>query len=169
MTPARRRMILGGAVIVLFAAVEGYTGVGREDARIAEAVAGPAARASARPATEVAASNTAVVALAMPRREPFAGQGADAFQTRNWAPVVPAAKPDAAAPALPPLPYAYIGRMLDENVATVFLARGEQVYTVAAGAVLDDTYRVEEIGRSAVVLTYLPLRRRQVLDIGEID
>ncbi len=50
--------------------------------------------------------------------------------------------------------------------ATVFLAMGDRNLVVKPGDVIDNTYKLEEVSDSAVVLTYLPLSQRQTLSIG---
>jgi len=81
-----------------------------------------------------------------------------------WTPPPPvAAPPPAVAPALP---FEFIGKMDDERRLRVFLLRGEKIYTVTVGEVIDGTYRIERIADSEMVLTYLPLNVRQTLSVG---
>ncbi len=67
-------------------------------------------------------------------------------------------------PAAPPLPFAFVG-MLEQSSArpTAFLAKGEALYIVAVGDVIDGTYRVESLSPNQIVVTYLPLNQRQTL------
>jgi hypothetical protein len=51
----------------------------------------------------------------------------------------------------------------------VFLNRQDDIYAVKAGDTIGGAYRVEEISASEVVLTYLPLRQRQTLQIGTLQ
>ncbi|HZV98506.1 MAG TPA: hypothetical protein VFF74_05910 [Methylophilaceae bacterium] len=74
---------------------------------------------------------------------------------------VPAPKPMA-----PPLPYSYMGRILDKGKVTVFLTRDEKPYVVQVGDVLDGQYRVDLIQPPVMELTYLPLAQKQRLNIG---
>lgn len=76
----------------------------------------------------------------------------------------PAARP-ARAEAPPPIPFRYIGRMIEDGKLEVFLVRGEEHFSVAAGDMLGADYRVEAVTDSEVVLVYLPLNARQSLPL----
>ncbi len=93
-----------------------------------------------------------------------------------WRPIAPAA-PQAVEPATcvtarvtatraapPPLPFTYLGKMLDEGKLQVFLARGEDSHIVRAGQKIGQ-YRVEKVDETSVTFTHLPSKTRQVLDI----
>lgn len=71
------------------------------------------------------------------------------------------------APVAPPLPYAYMGKMVDNGKLTVFLTREDRPYVVHAGDVLDSQYRVDAIRPPQIELTYLPLKQKQLLHMGE--
>jgi len=100
----------------------------------------------------------------------------DAFTSLSWLPPPPPPPPlppppppkPAAAPTAPPLPYAFVG-MLQKGPGkpAAFLSRGDALLIVSAGDVLDNnTYRVESLGNSEVVLTYLPLNIKQSINIS---
>jgi len=65
-----------------------------------------------------------------------------------------------------PLPFAYMGKMLDDGEIVVFLTRGDRNYVVRKGATLDGQYRVDAIHDRTMVLTYLPGKAKQSLAIG---
>jgi len=150
----------------------------------AGAVAEPAPRA--RPATRGAdaalpqATKQPQPALDLQKlqRSPAVDPEGDPFGSRSFRPAPPKAKVQAAVgaagaapapappPQAPPLPFAYIGRLSEDRDTTVFLAMGERNLVVKPGDVIDNTYRLEEINDSAVVLTYIPLSQRQTLSIG---
>lgn len=101
----------------------------------------------------------------------------DAFNVTSWyvpppAPrvvakpvvVVPSPPP---APVAPPLPFTYLGRYDDTVARTVILSKGERVYTVVVGDVIENNYRVEKFTLGMVHLTYLPLNIEQILRTGE--
>jgi hypothetical protein len=104
----------------------------------------------------------------------------DAFNTGFWdapgpsssriklpsQPVVPVA-PVVVVPEAPPMPFTYLGRYGDTAARTVVLAKGERVYTVAVGEVIEGMYRVERFTYGTVNLTYLPLNIEQHLPTGE--
>lgn len=66
-------------------------------------------------------------------------------------------------PTAPPLPFTFIGRMLDGGEVTLFISNGGNQYTVKAHDVVDETYRVEKITESEAVLTHLPTGIEQTL------
>ncbi|HEU5284819.1 MAG TPA: hypothetical protein VFU53_13455, partial [Burkholderiales bacterium] len=79
---------------------------------------------------------------------------------------VAAAPPPTAAPPPPPPPFTYLGRLAEGGQTTVFLAQGDRNLVVRVGDVIDSTYKVEEIGPTLLVLTYLPQNLKQTLSIG---
>lgn len=76
---------------------------------------------------------------------------------------VPPAPPK---PAAPPLPFKYLGLMVDGGKLTVFVARGDDLLSLKQGDVIANQYRVDEASEASVTFTYLPLDERQVLTIG---
>lgn len=95
------------------------------------------------------------------------------FSSHSWEPppprvvMVKALPPPP--PTAPPLPYTYLGKMAEEGVWEVFLARGEQTYIVRIASVIDGVYRVDAIRPPALSLTYLPLKQMQTLQIGSAE
>ncbi len=69
-------------------------------------------------------------------------------------------------PVAPPLPYVYMGKMIDNKNQTVFLTRNEKPYVVHSGDLLDGTYRIDSIEPPSMEITYLPLNEKQYLNIG---
>ena len=68
-----------------------------------------------------------------------------------------------AAPSAPPLPFAYLGRMVNGDRAIAYVLKGDQLYLAEAGVALGDEYRVEGVTDAAVHFVYVPLGTRQVL------
>lgn len=66
-----------------------------------------------------------------------------------------------ATPALPPLPYRYVGTLRADGRLELLLMRGGQLYSVAAGDVIDGEYRVDALTDSSISFTYLPLKAKQ--------
>jgi hypothetical protein len=67
----------------------------------------------------------------------------------------------------PPLPFTYLGRYGEGEARVVILARGDRMYTVGEGEVIDNQYRVDRISGATVGLTYLPMNVQQSLPTGE--
>jgi hypothetical protein len=92
--------------------------------------------------------------------DPFNALAAE--EVRRAAPL-PALPP---APQAPPLPFAYLGKLVDADRIIVFLTNGNRNWVVRSGDTIDGTYRVEAIGDRTMTLTYLALDIRQELGIG---
>ena len=100
------------------------------------------------------------------RRETEAPQG-DPFAPRNFAPARQAAVPRAAAEAPkgpPPLPFKYAGWMEQDGKTEIFIARGDELISIAVGQKIDAQYRVDSITDERIAFTYLPTKKRQSLD-----
>ncbi len=85
---------------------------------------------------------------------------------------VPVEVPQAAAPAAevaPPIPFSYVGRMLDAESGklVLYLAKNAIPYLVSVGDVIDGKYRVEGVTEEELTLIYLPLNTKQTLTIGD--
>lgn len=102
----------------------------------------------------------------------------DAFNVTSWyvpppaprviaKPIAVVAPPPPPAPTAPPLPFTYLGRYGDTATRTVILSKGDRVYTVAVGDVIENSYRVEKFTPGIVHLIYLPLNIEQTLRTGE--
>jgi hypothetical protein len=101
---------------------------------------------------------------------------ADPFASANFAPgIQPAAKPSestvrsGAKPSAPPLPFRYIGRLVENGKTEVLLIWGERLYAIAAGDRIGDDYVVERIGDATISFTYLPLSMKQSLHVPGVN
>ncbi|MHB0982839.1 MAG: hypothetical protein ACYC02_05580 [Thiobacillus sp.] len=70
-------------------------------------------------------------------------------------------------PTAPPMPFSYFGRYEEGETLIILLVKGERIYTVSAGDVIENMYRVEGLVGGRLELTYLPLDIRQTLSTGE--
>jgi hypothetical protein len=73
-----------------------------------------------------------------------------------------------AAPApgtAPALPFRYVGRLVQAGKSEVLLMRGNRLYSVGAGQRIGEEYVLERIGESSLTFTYVPLNRRQRMDL----
>lgn len=96
------------------------------------------------------------------------GQAADIFASKSWyvPPPPPPPKPPPP-PTAPPLPFSFMGSYQEADGKQVFfLTKGESLYTVSSGDVIDGIYRVEAASAGRLELTYLPLNIRQAMNIG---
>lgn len=79
-------------------------------------------------------------------------------------PVVQAPPP---APTAPPMPFAFLGRYEEDGARVILLVKGDRIYTVTEGEVIENTYRVEGLTGGRLEMTYLPLNTRQTLQAGD--
>jgi hypothetical protein len=95
-----------------------------------------------------------------PKRKPVQRPIAQPAAELAAVPAIPAAPPP------PPPPFTYLGRLAEGGRTTVFLAQGDRNLVVQVGDVIDNTYQVDEIGPTLLVLTYLPQNLKQTMSIG---
>jgi hypothetical protein len=94
-----------------------------------------------------------------------ASRKVDPFAPRSFSAPAAADAPKAPQkPVAPPLPFRYLGKMLEDGRLAVFLAHGEESLSVSAGQRIGD-YRVDKVTESEVVFTYLPLKTKQTLPL----
>lgn len=101
---------------------------------------------------------------------PFAPRLWQALPAQSEAPrtVVPVATGGVTppAPALP-LPYVFLGQMMNEGSRVVYLGRGDQLLLAHSGDILEGTYKVVEIGSSQMEFETVATGLRQTLPIPE--
>lgn len=96
--------------------------------------------------------------------DPFVGTS---FVPPPPAPVAAPPPPPPPPPKAPPLPYTFVG-LLEQGAGkpAAFLARGEALFVVSAGDIVESDYRIESLSPTEIVLTYLPLSERQRLSVS---
>lgn len=157
-TSARRPLIVA-AVLVAAASVV----AGREKPTV-ELVEPPARQTAGKAA---AAPDLDLAKLT--RAEAAAPQG-DPFAPRSFAPPPrQAAAAPQQRPSAPPLPFAYAGKLVQDGTTELFVKRGNELVSIAAGQNIDAEYRVDAISESSIRFTYLPLNERQSLQLDEVD
>lgn len=160
MKPILRRILGGVAIVGALASVV----AGRE--RPTLDLAPPAVRGSASAAS---AEGLDMDKLALRAEHPDEKKGIDPFAPRSFS------SPEAAArapgvpgvprkPVAPPLPFRYLGKMIEDGRLNVFLARGDESLSVHAGQKLGE-YRVDKVTEREIVFTYLPLKTKQSLPL----
>jgi hypothetical protein len=170
--PKLRISLLIGALALTLVAVRWIDTVGN----VTEASAGAASEPVARVPRPVTGQPAPALDLRGLHRSPGLDPDGDPFEPRSFRPApakvsatpepVALAAPPPPPPQAPPLPFTYIGRLSADLDTTVFLAMGERYLVLKPGDVIDNTYKLEEVSDSALVLTYLPLSQRQRLSIA---
>jgi hypothetical protein len=152
----------------------GSNGVVESVARSGDAAASTGAPSAAPTAEGVPpAAATTPAAPSLPTRNKFESAAKDPFTARGWLPPPPPPPPPAAEapapppppPTAPPVPFRFVG-LLEEKSSkpAAFIAKGDALYVVHVGDVVESTYRVESFNSAQVVVTYLPLQQRQTIE-----
>jgi hypothetical protein len=98
------------------------------------------------------------------RAAPGTAPAADPFAPKDFAPRQGQQAAAPARPEAPPLPFRYLGKLIEDGKLSVFLANGEESLAVTAGARIGD-YRVDKVTESEIQFTYLPLKTKQSLPL----
>jgi hypothetical protein len=124
--------------------------------------------AQATPARQEAPAGADIDLAKLERPAAAAAAQGDPFVPRSFAPPPrPARAAAAEKPSAPPLPFTYVGRLTQDGVTEVFVTRGDELISVAAGRSIDAEYRVDSISASRIAFTYLPLKTKQSLELEE--
>jgi hypothetical protein len=170
----RQRWIVLGGLLTATLAVAGW--VSEDDAEFVAPAARPARDeqrrvAAQREPVQVNVDRLKGRSLGAPERDPFDVPAPRRPKPKPAAPapVVVAPPPSAPAPppSAPPLPFVYMGKLENADGTTVFLIQGDRNLVVKQGEVIDQTYRVDSVTSTEIMLVYLPLGQRQVLALGE--
>jgi hypothetical protein len=160
--PSQRR----GALIAIAIGLALLAIFDSEDTSRSAVSAAPAPRALPAPAKGAGAPLPDIALDKLDEKIPREPVG-DAFEVRSWEPPAPPRKePPPPPPQAPPLPYTYVGKIMDGGQVIVFLAKQDRNYVVKQGETLDGTYRIDDIKAGTMVFTYLPLDQQQILAIG---
>ena len=126
----------------------------------------PVRKSAPRPDTQAAMA--ADIDLSKLKARADEGVKADAFARRDFTAPAPAAGAQAKAPAKPagppPLPFKYLGRMIDGGKLEIFLEQGQEFITVEPGHRIGP-YRLDKVTEEQIVFTYLPLKTKQTLPL----
>jgi hypothetical protein len=109
--------------------------------------------------------------------------GHNPFAGKSWEvspllpPVIPTLKEDDQTrnevnqpSSAPSVPFRYMGRIQEEGERpVVFFTQGSQAYAVSEGDAIDDSYRLESVTPTQLVLVYLPLKARQIVDVSSLE
>jgi hypothetical protein len=163
--PLNRRWLILGALLV--GTVVAAVGVGQGDRSESKPML--VATSGAGKKTE---SSAPVIELDKLKRPAARTDVVNVLGSRTWyvapPPPKPVAPPPPPPPEAPPLPFVYMGKMREGSKhLVIFLVKGNQVYTVRVGDVIDDTYKAEGVSGGKLTLTYLPLNIQQTLTVGD--
>ena len=92
-----------------------------------------------------------------PAGDPFAPRSFGAPEA-----AVAAAQPK---PEAPPMPFRYMGKVVENGELEILLLRGDEHFVVRPGQKIDAEYRLDKATKSALTITYLPMKARQTLEI----
>lgn len=170
-----RNLLLGGLLVASLAAA---LWVGSEDDS-PEAETPRRARQNDRAGapTLAAAEQPAGIAGAEPAERPetedesgddeAAAARIDPFRSKSWYIAPPPPPPPK--PTAPPLPFRFLGRLVEDGETRIFLAQNNQNLSARVGDVINGTYSVEAIGDNGVQFIYLPLKETQVLPLTRVN
>lgn len=142
--------------------------------RASVSAAPPAQRAASLSARKAMPEHTRLIILDRAERTLAPAAIPDPFAPTSWIapapPTPPAAVPVALAPekpTLPALPFVYMGKLEQEaGQWIIYLARGEQTFSVRQGETFDEHYRYDGMENGSLVISYLPLAAKQLLPIA---
>jgi hypothetical protein len=171
--PRQRWMMLGGLLIVTVSAAAWVSDEKRVAADDVAEVVTPAPRRAM-----IVRAPTETLDLDKLRKRNLSPGAGDPFAIRKQnkppaprAPVVVAAPPPPPAPApttsAPPLPFVYMGKLIDETRLTIFLVTGDRNLLVREGETLESVYHLDRVTESHLLFTHLPTGIQQIMQIGE--
>ena len=167
--PNRRELsLIALALVTIILAV----GADREGGGNVESIAPPRAKARVRSDGESVAQAQPLDITQLQRSA--SGEPGNPFESKSWyvpppppPPPKPAPPPPPPVPTAPPLPFIFLGQYQDSDKPVILLLKQDRIYTVKVGDVIDGTYRVEGIVGTTLGLTYLPLKIKQIINIGQ--
>jgi hypothetical protein len=153
--------------VTLLLVVKGYLDDPEQTTTVVAATSNDARHDSMRDSTnETHATRVALEHLQQTRN---VTDTADLFRPKSWyvaPPPQPAPPPPVA--IAPPLPYTFIGKVEEsDGKLTLFLSDQNRVYLVHGGETLGNTYHVDGIENGKLAMTYLPLKKKQYLNLVE--
>jgi hypothetical protein len=164
MRPRARWLLLG---IALALALVAARLVGREDEGLP-----PPSAATRAPVADRADERLELDLDRLAGRKGEAPAG-DPFRALSWRSVAEAEArrnapppPRPPPPQAPPLPFSYMGKLIEDGRIVVFLTQGDRNHIVRQGDTIDGVYRVDAVTESSLFLTYLPLKKKQELALG---
>ncbi|CDG81313.1 hypothetical protein [Janthinobacterium agaricidamnosum] len=175
-----KKIVLGAAAIATLLAA--YFAPDDENSVVAPAAATTRAAPAAAPqALATALARPAGIDLAIhPRREDEDDLG-NLFAKQSWQSEAPKkvlsqqlAQPGGAAPSnanagAPPLPFRFLGRFVDDGKTAYFLQVDGRNVVARVGEKIDDNYLFDNAAGDTLSFTYLPLKQKQSLVVGDLN
>lgn len=167
MTVNRKTLLWAGAVAGTLAAVISVSG---DDAETdAPAASKPHSR-DQRPATradKTAKAPPRELKVADLKARGLGDMATNLFETKSWyVPPPPPPPSPPPKPVAPPLPFSFIGRMIEEGQTAVFVSIQDRNQVLRVGDVVQGVWRVDAIDSTNMKLTYLPLNENKYLALG---
>ena len=121
------------------------------------------------PATAAGADRIDNISLERLKRARMHVKKVEIFSPKSWyVPPPPPPPVPPPPPSAPPLPFTFLGKIQEpQGKPTIFLAGENRVYLVREGETIDNTYSVDGIENGKLELTYLPLKIKQYINVGE--
>jgi hypothetical protein len=131
----------------------------------------PAARAEPAPSREALPA----LDIALLGARAAGGSGRDLFPAVDWEqnareeevrrrpPPRPAPPPP---PQAPPVPFTYMGKLVEDGKATAFLVQGDRNVIAREGETLAGGWRVDAIGEQSMTFTYESLNQQRTLSFA---
>jgi len=169
MAPKQRRIVLVALLGATLSATA-WVNFAQDNASVSEAQPQARHTVNDRSTARKALPKTESLTLEPLQRPVLEGTKQSLFGSKSW--YVPPPPPKALpppAPTAPPLPFSYMGKMLEDGRTTVFLTRQNRNFVVTAGDTIESTYRVDDISAHFMTFVYLPLNIKQTLQIGEAN
>jgi len=166
--PSRRQGLW--LAVLLTAALCGWTAWREQEGFALSTEAAIPRRQAAATAPLEQVSNTGE-AGALLERDPLVESKTDLFRFISFQPPAPKAlppppPPPPPKPSAPTFPYQYFGRMVDVDGRTVtYLTRGDTLIPIHARQLLDNTYRIDAVTETQIVVTYVPLEEKIVIAV----
>lgn len=140
----------------------------------------PVKKSAAAPREAVAAAKTekrsAVELLDLQIRPRTSDEDVgNVFVSQTWTPPPPPPPPPVKTVAAvevaqaPPLPFRFLGRLVDNGKTAYFLQFNDRNLVLRPGDTVDQTYVLDGGSDGTLTFTYLPLNQKQTLVVGEVN
>lgn len=104
---------------------------------------------------------TTIQSLAEASEDSSSPSDINPFRSKTWFIAPPSPPPPK--PVAPPLPFRYLGQIVEDGEPRVFVEHQGRHLIIQAGEQIAGTYAVESISPGNVVFVYLPLKEQQTM------